>query len=256
MIWEMWQHFVTKPQITEAKKMGYLKESIAMSARAKRCQKEWGVHYQFCQNAILEAVNRCVQRRTALIFGAGTLQDIPIAELAKLFDKVILVDLVFLNSAYQHVKSFDNVELVEHDVTESLAWLSQGQAFVQNPTKWLEASDVDLVVSLNIITQLPLIPVRWLMTDFKFKEDEVDIIGKQLIFAHMNYLKQFQGEVCLIADREDVEFNRAGKEIDRFDPWWDVEPPQSAYTWQWEVVPFGEGAQGRWQKNTVGVSFL
>lgn len=256
MIWEAWQHFSTKPKIVEAKTMGYLKETIAMSARAKRCKKEWGLHYQQCQNSILEGVQRCVQRRKVLIFGAGTLQDIPLDELSSLFEQVILVDLVFLNSAYQIAAKYPNVELVEHDVTESLEWISQGQVLAQNPGHWMDDSEIDLVVSLNLITQLPLIPVRWLMTDFKFKEEEVDIIGKQLIFAHLNYLKQFKGEVCLIADREDVEFNRKGKEVDRFDPWWDVEPPKSEYTWEWEVVPLGEGAQGRWQKNTVGVSFL
>ena len=252
----MWQYLSTKPSIVEAKKMGYLKESIAMSARAKRCQNQWGVHYQYCQNAILESVNRSVQRRTILIFGAGTLKDIPLEELAGLFQRVILVDLVFLSTAYQQVAKFNNVELVEHDVTESLSWISQGQVFVQNPTQWLDDESIDLVVSLNIVTQLPLIPVRWLMTEFQFREEEVDIIGKQLIFAHLNYLRQFSGEVCLIADREDVEFDRAGKEVDRFDPWWDVEAPNTAYTWQWEVVPLGEGAHGRWQKNKVGVSFL
>lgn len=256
MIWEVWQHLTTKPKLIEAKKMGYLKESIAMMARAKRCQKEWGMHYQQCQNAILESVKRCVHRRTVIVLGAGTLKDIPLDELSSLFEKVILVDLVFLGSAYKEIKKYPNVELVEHDVTESLDWISQGQTFVQNPTQWLDDVTVDLIVSLNIVTQLPLIPVRWLMTDYKFKEEQVDITGKQLIFAHLNYLKQFKGEVCLIADREDVEFDRSGKETDRFDPWWDVEPPSPSYTWQWEVVPIGEGAQGRWQKNTVGVSFL
>lgn len=227
-----------------------------MAARAKRCQDEWGIHYQYCQNAILEATKRAVQHRTVVVFGAGTLKDIPLLELSAIFERVVLVDLVFLNSAYKMIAEYDNVELVEHDVTESLTWISQGQDMVQSPTAWLDDSHVDLVVSLNLITQLPLIPVRWLMDDFKFTESDVDIFGKQLIFAHLNYLKQFSGEVCLIADREDVEFNRDGKEVDRFDPWWDVEPPHSDYTWQWEVVPLGEGAGGRWQKNTVGVSFL
>ena len=256
MIWEIWQYMKTKPKIGEAKKMGYVKESIAMVARSNRCQEQWGLHYQYCQNAILESVKRAVQHRTVVVFGAGTLKDIPLDELSSLFEKVVLVDLVFLNAAYKIAANYDNVELVEHDVTESLSWISEGQEMVQNPTSWLDDDSVDLVVSLNIVTQLPLIPVRWLMDDYQFTEDQVDIIGKQLIFAHLNYLRQFSGEVCLIADREDVEFNKSGKEIDRFDPWWDVEPPEAEYTWHWEVVPLGEGVGGRWQKNTVGVSFL
>lgn len=256
MIWEIWQHITTKPKIKEVKTMGYLKESIAMIARSKRCKKEWGEHYEHCKRSILQAADRAVQHHTVLILGAGSLNDIPLQELSAKFEKVLLVDLVFLAEARKKAAQFANVELIEHDVTESLAWISEGETMVQSPTAWLDDSSIDLVVSLNIVTQLPLIPVRWLMTDYKFKEDQVDIVGKQLIFAHLNYLKQFAGEVCLIADREDVEFDKQGHEVDRFDPWWDVEPPKAEFSWQWEVVPLGEAGRQHWQKNTVGVSFL
>ncbi len=256
MIWEIWQHAVTKPQIQEAKSMGFLKESIAMTARAKRCKEEWGIHYEYCRAAILQASQRAVQHRSVLIFGAGTLNDIPLQELSTLFEKVLLVDLVFLDSARKKAAVYGNLELIEHDVTESLQWIYHGQDFVQNPTAWLDDDSIDLVISLNLVTQLPLIPVRWLIREYEFTEAQVDVFGKQLIFAHLNYLKQFGGEVCLIADREDVEFDRKGREIDRFDPWWDVEAPEPQYTWYWDVVPLGEGAHGKWQKNTVGVSFL
>lgn len=256
MIWEMWQYLTTSTKIDEAKKMGYLKEAIAMAARAKRCRQEWGEHYQNCQKSIMQAANRAVQKRTVLIFGAGSLNDIPLQQLAEQFEKVLLIDLVFLDTARKKARAYDNVSLIEHDVTESLTWLSEGQSMVQQPSEWLDDSHIDLVVSLNLITQLPLIPVGWLMSDYGFDEAEVDIIGKQLIFAHMHYLKQFSGEVCLIADRENFEFNDRGQEIDRFDPWWDVEPPEAEYTWQWELMPLGEVGSDKWQKNQVGVSFL
>ncbi len=256
MIWEIWQYLATTPKIAQAKEMGYLKESIAMAARANRCKAEWGAHYEFCKNGILEAADRALKIRKVLIFGAGSLQDIPLAELSDRFDKVLLVDLVFLKSARKAVKKYANIELIEHDVTESLSWISSGQAMAQNPTKWLDDQELDLVVSLNLITQLPLIPVRWLMAQCQFTEEQADILGKQLIFAHLHYLRQFPGEVCLIADRQGVEFDRQGVEIDRYDPWWDIEPPAPNYFWEWEVIPIGEGLQGRWQKNKVGISFL
>jgi len=256
MIWEAWQYVTTSIEVKQAKQMGYLKEAIAMSARAKRCQAQWGEHYHHCQQAILQAANRAVQHRTVLVFGAGSLNDVPLNELSEKFERVCLVDLVFLASARKKAAQFANVELIEHDVTESLSWISEGQSMVQSPTQWLDDSHVDLVISLNLITQLPLIPVRWLLTDYDYTEQQADIIGKQLIFAHLNYLQQFAGEVCLIADREDAEFDERGHEIERFDPWWDVEAPPTEYTWEWELVPLGEANSQSWQKNTVGVSFL
>jgi len=256
MILEFWKYLTTTPKIKQAKEMGYVKEAIAMDARAKRYQQEWDEHYQNCQKVILQAAKRAVQHRSVLVFGAGSLKDVPVTELATQFEQVYLVDLVFLKSAQNKVQGLDNVFLIEHDVTESLEWISQGEAVVQSPLAWLDDTTIDLVVSLNLITQLPLIPVRWLITDFNLSEQNADIVGKQLIFAHMHYLRQFSGEVCLIADRLDIEFNQDNQEIDRFDPWWDVEPPKSDFNWEWQVIPLGENSSNKSQKNYVGVSFL
>ncbi|MCF6345571.1 MAG: hypothetical protein L3J00_03775 [Thiomicrorhabdus sp.] len=261
MLKELWQYLSHPTENAVAKKMGFLTESIAMEARAKRCKLSWGVHYQNCQKAILNASKRAVQKRTVLVLGAGSLYDVPLDVLSTQFEKVILVDLVFLNSARTLAQQFDNVELVEHDITESLERIMVGFSFVDTPASWLDDPSIDLVISLNLITQLPLIPVRWLIEHFDVSEQEGDILGKQLILAHLLYLQTFNGEVCLIADREGVEFDSTGQEIDRFDPWWDVEPPaiaypKSEYRWPWQVVPLGEVSRYKSQKNRVGVSFL
>ena len=256
MLKEMWQYVSNTTEHPVAKKMGFLTESIAMEARAKRCKQSWGSHYQQCQKAILKASSRAVQKRTVLVLGAGSLYDVPLEVLSAQFERVLLVDLVFLNSARNVAQQFANVELIEHDVTESLERIQVGLPFVDTPMAWLEDVSIDLVVSLNLITQLPLIPVRWLIEHFEVSEQEGDILGKQLILAHLLYLKAFSGEVCLIADREGVEFDESGNELDRFDPWWDIESPRSIESWQWELMPLGEVNRHTSQTNRVGVSFL
>lgn len=256
MIKEFWQYVTTPTALAVAKEMGFLKEAIAMQARSKRCLHSWGPHYKECQKAILTAADRAVQKRKMVIFGAGTLNDIPLDALSESFETILLVDLVFLKPARQRAASYANVTLIEHDVTESLKWIQQGQSLVQAPTHWLDDESIDLVVSLNLITQLPLIPVRWLMEQYDLPEAEGDIVGKQLIFAHLHYLQQFSGEVCLIADRVDIEFNGVGEELERFDPWWDVEQPKTNTVWEWILVPLGEVSRNKGQKNLVGVSFL
>jgi len=256
MLKEFWQYVSTAPENPLAKKMGFLSEAISMEARAKRCHQSWGVHYQRCQKAILTASQRAVQRRTVLVLGAGSLHDVPLGILSTQFDRVLLVDLVFLNSARDVAQHFENVELVEHDITESLARIQIGFSMVDTPMRWLDDPSIDLVISLNLITQLPLIPVRWLMEHFEVSEQEGDILGKQLILAHLLYLQAFNGEVCLIADREGVERDFEGNELDQFDPWWDVESPQTIESWQWELKPLGEVDHKTSQTNRVGVSFL
>ncbi|WP_019556366.1 hypothetical protein [Thiomicrorhabdus arctica] len=256
MIKELWQYVASSTELPVAKQMGFLKEAIAMGARSKRCQRQWDAHYLRCKQTIFAATQRAVQKRTVLIFGAGSLNDIPLSYLSSQFFKVVLVDLVFLKPARRMASNYSNIELIEHDVTESLEWLCQGQTLVQSPFMWLDDSSIDLVISLNLITQLPLIPVRWLMNEFDLSESEADIVGKQLIFAHLRYLKQFSGEVCLIADRVDIELDSQGVELDRFDPWWDVEQPKADIHWEWEVMPLGESSASKSQKNVIGVSTL
>lgn len=227
-----------------------------MQARSERCSAQWKSHYQNCRETILESCKSLAQKRKVLIFGAGSLQDIPLDYLASHFDEVLLVDLVFLKPARKLVTRFSNVQLIEHDVTESLVDTFQASLLIKQPISWLDESAVDLVVSLNLITQLPLIPVRWLLSQGRINEAEADKIGQQLIANHLIYLQNFSAKTCLIADRVDVEYDLKGQEIDRFDPWWKVPQPPQRKQWQWEVAPFGEISSRKRQVNTVGVSIF
>lgn len=256
MIWESWQYLTTPVANPLAKQMGFLTESIALAARAQRCKTTWEPHYKYCQATLVKAVERSVGRRSVLIFGAGSLRDIPLAYLAAQFQKVILVDLVFLKSARQQASLFANVELVEHDVTESLTWAYNGQVHIQSPQAWLHDASIDLVVSLNLVTQLPLIPVRWLLKKAVIDEPQADRMAKQIIYNHLHYLKQFAGEVCLIADQFSVEFDKQGKPIEQIDPWWGVDAPTAIQSWTWEIIPLGEKNAHIGQRTQVGVTFF
>jgi len=236
--------------------MGYLHESIAMASRSQRCHQQWGQHYQHCQSTIIQAIDQCEDFHTAIIFGAGSLRDIPLDVLSERFQQVLLVDLVFLKSARLKVQPFPNICLIEADVTENMHALYTGKQVLNPPQRWLEDSNVSLVVSLNLITQLPLLPAKWLIKHYHVKERLVDQMSKQLIQQHLDYLQKFTGVKCLIADRWDTEFDATGNTIDEFDPWWDITQPETVKEWDWVLVPIGEGSANLGQKNRVGVSFL
>ena len=256
MLWELW-HYLTTPVSKPAKKMGYLYESIALAQRAKRCQSSWHSHYQACQNAMLTSCENLPSYRTALIFGAGTLADIPLAALSARFERVILVDLVFLKAALQTAKAFPNVECRQMDVTESIEWIFDGILKPRAPTAFLNDATLDWVASLNVITQLPLLPVRWLLTHYALNETQADELGLALIRQHLSYLASFQAPVCLIADRRCSEFDRQGKQIDEWAPWWGMSQPNCDLSWDWEVIPYHESAKGqKRQVNRVGVTLL
>lgn len=232
-----------------------------MAARARRCHRQWGHHYKLCQQSIEAAMARCTSQQTALIFGAGSLQDVPLELLAQNFKQVILVDLLFLKAARKRAQAFHNIQLIEADVTESISALFNGKMTLTTPQRWLTDSTVSLVVSLNLITQLPLLPAKWLLKHAGATELEVESLSKQLIQQHIDYLCTFSCTVCLIADRLNSEFDASGKIIDEFDPWWGVGSPATIEEWDWELVPIGESQRkvaGKriGQKNRVGVSYL
>ncbi len=242
-----------------------------MIARANRCQSPWQSHYEQCQSTISEAINAVLNQKfkngdvrdvshdrlnKVIVFGAGSLNDIPLQALSEVFREVLFVDLVFLPSARKKIKPYPNIQLVEHDVTESLSGIFQGQKNVSKPQSWLKDSEVDLVISLNLITQLPLIPVRWLIKHQKIDEIEAESVGQKIIENHLNYLSQFSSIVCLIADRENHELNLKTGEVETIDPWWNVAYPPVKKSWDWNLIPKGEKSQKFSQTNTVGVSYL
>lgn len=253
MLKELFQ-FYTTPAPAYVKKMGFLEEAIAMEARRKRCLNEWSSHFQNCQNAILKAAEACTHHRKILILGAGSLLDIPLAELSNRFDEVILVDIVFLKTARKRVSAYQNIQLIEEDVTASMENVFLGLPEVENYQAWLENDDIDCVVSLNLISQLPLIPVRWLMQLTQISEAKAGILGQALVQNHLDYLNQFSAIKCLIADRMDVEFNDKGEVIDEVDPLWEVTLPEAQTTWDWTLMPLGEVSRTRGQKNRVGLN--
>lgn len=262
MLLELYQ-YVTTPVPAYVKKMGFLKESIAMDARYRRCRRHWDAHYRLCQKAILEAADQATSHRTAVILGAGTLRDIPLEALSARFEQVVLVDLLFLKSARARSSHFSNVRLVETDVTGLLKPLfdhNVRQPFndlvwkTPNLSSFVSNAEIDLVVSLNLITQLPLVPINLRLKQEKPESKHLDAMARQLMNDHLHLLNQCQGVRCLIADREVNEYDRSMVRTDGFDPTWEVVLPKPSQTWEWILAPFGEMHQNLCQIHRVGVS--
>lgn len=225
-----------------------------MEARQKRCFMQWQSHYQKCQQAILKAAESCLKKHTIVIMGAGSLNDIPLDSLSQQFQKVVLVDLVFLKQARKKAADYANVFLEEADVSNRLSGLFSGEGAFDDAVNWALPQESDCLVSLNLATQLPLIPVRWLMQHEGLDEKGAGRLGKEMIQSHLNLLENFQGVRCLIADRRISEFDASGELIDQFDPAWDVVLPDVIDSWEWQVIPLGESNQNTAQVNQVGVS--
>jgi hypothetical protein len=249
--------WVLTPCTTPGRRMGHLAESIAIAARARRCRTAWAPHLKACREALLASIAACPQRRVALVLGSGPLLDLPLTQLSRHFESVWLVDLVHPLSARWQARRLANVRLIEHDVTACLGDLSVGSApdldglARRLPGRFLDEPRIDWVVSLNLVSQLPRLPLRWLGMRFASLAD----VSRQefalaLMRNHLAYLRRFDAAVCLIADLEQTTLAADGSLLEHTDlrPLlrdWKVDAE-----WRWDVAPTGEmrGSISSWHR--------
>ncbi|MNI17605.1 hypothetical protein D3C73_709810 [compost metagenome] len=182
------------------------------------------------------------QRRTAVVLGSGLLRDIPILELSKSFDTVVLIDLVHLASVrtWIRAKRLSNVRLISRDLS-GLPDAVSGK--VPEPLAFLrQVPYLDLVISANIVSQIGVGCRRVLE---RSGHENPDSVVSQLIRAHLDGLAQLPCRTALLTDISYEVHDRQGKVIEADDLLCGVPPPQAKRSWDWPVAPFGEIGRDR-----------
>lgn len=243
MILEALTYLIT-PCPPVARRMGFLKETVSIISRHGRCKRAWEPHLASSREVVLKAVERTRGNRRAVILGAGLGYDLPLAELAWHFAEVLLVDLVHGPGLRLSSWRYRNVRLVTHDVTESLENFTNGRFEARKPARFLDDPTVDLVVSLNLISQLPPLPAHYLEGPGGMTEASADALGRALVEAHLAYLRDFQATVCLIGDLEREIIDADGAVIETVSALRGATMPWLGEIWRWEIAPLGEEDSG------------
>lgn len=237
-----------------ARKMGYLKAAIGIESRAMRCRDAWAGHLERSRQAVVQSAARCEQRRTALVLGSGLGLEYPLEALAAQFRRVVLVDIVHLPAQRRHAARHANVELVAcdlsgladtlleipHDVLpEAIDALVPGAPAI-------DTDGVDWVVSCNLLSQLPLLPVAWLGRRCPQLEEAVlERCGRKIMARHLDWLAAFDAERCLVADAEQTVRDRQGRIAEHADIAAAFDLDHHAYaSWEWRIAPPGELPDG------------
>lgn len=247
MVLEFLRQLIT-PCSWAARRLGYITSGARVRGRYLRCELAWAPHLIRTRGVIEEAIRRCPQRRKVVLLGAGLLHDIPLKELSREFEEVVLVDIVHPWHCRRAVRKFRNVKLVTHDVTEviddvhrclhePLAGLptSRPQQFVDDPR-------LDLTISVNLLSQLPVIPDRLLTT--ARSEEVARTFGRHLVEAHLDYLKRLPGMTTLITDVAAKKISLAGDVVDQWGILYGTELPPPDESWQWCLAPSPEQEVG------------
>lgn len=245
MIFELIEYLTTDcPR--PARRLGYLKEAVAIHARRRRLGPAWDDHLERTRAVIIEAIARCSRRRTALVIGSGLLLDIPLAELADGFDRVLLADLVHLRAARRTTARHGNVELVTADVTGFVDELEHRVAAgwrgdpVPVSDAFLNVADLDLVVSANVMAQLAIFPAAAMQRRAGLDGDALDAFCRDVVQRHLDYLGRFDASVCLITERRREAFDKNGGRLTDQDALFGVSLPEGGAEWSWTLAPLGE----------------
>lgn len=184
---------------------GHLAELVALEARHARRREDWAPHLKNARALMLEAARACPpeRRRTALIAGPGLLLEVPLAEIAALFRRVVLADMAFPPSVSRTARELANVELWTRDISgclENPPITPEGVPAVGlglRPPDALE--DLDFACSANLLSQLPLFVLRKIRGQ-GLREEELDLVGAAVIRAHLDWLAALPCPACLITD--------------------------------------------------------
>jgi hypothetical protein len=244
-----WLKHLTTPCPPPLKAMGYLKELIAMQARHRRCHDAWAPHLRECR-AVIDKATEDIGHKKVTVLGSGLLLDFSLDMLADSFDDVVLVDIVHLPAVQKRVRAFANVRLVSVDVAgiAEATWdhVTHGRTDAL-PSPRADAgpyADSDLVISANLLTQLPLMPLGLLMDKAKgYPDDAIKTFARHIVENHLALLGALPGRACLVTETERVIYggpsnNGGGDEmIEEIDPLFGAAIPASGRKWIWNIAP-------------------
>ena len=248
MLVDLLEYLIT-PCSWQARSIGFLTSSLQVQARYRRCRRAWQPHLDRTRRVILAAAESCAQRRKVAILGAGLLHDIPLRELSGMFREVVLVDIVFPWSSRLTAARYRNVRCLATDLTgtiDALIHAARDSTLPlphSAPTLFQNDSALDLTVSVNLLSQLPVIPTRYLTRKrarATRNEATLQTWSRHLQDAHLAYLQSLPGLITLITDIEGTRRTRNGTIVERWDNLHGLEMPPPNETWEWALAPAPE----------------
>jgi hypothetical protein len=243
LIFPRWLESFLTPCPRPVRALGYLRESLDIRDCYERCCYSWAPHLKQTRAVIRAAMARCRERRKAVVFGSGKLYDVPIEELAAAFREVVLVDIVHPLGTERRMRRWPNVRLLAADVTGTVAEVYRVARRPEEPLPrvapmlFCDDDEVDLTASVNLLPQLPYLPVEYLVRTGAHSLEAIDQFAQGLVRAHLDYLRRLPGIVALIADVEEIRRTSFGREIDRTSSVHGVELPQGGESWLWRLLP-------------------
>lgn len=182
---------------------------------SRHCNQDgrWDDHNSRAREYVLKAVER-LSPGIVTVLGSGWLLEFPLVEMLEKNIRINLVDIVHPPEVIKQVAQFDNVKIIEADISGGIitaVWKEINNAPLFKRMKDLDNIHVSepvlgfepgLVVSLNLVTQLEILPVRLLERKARIPVESIENFRRELQLKHINFLKKFNS--VLITDKEEI----------------------------------------------------
>jgi len=234
------------------RRLGHLREAVAIHARHGRCVQAWKGHLQNTKDFVLHTAESCLSRRTCIVLGSGLLIDFPLDDMARRFEEIVLVDIVHLPSVRKQAKRWPHVRTVQWDITGVAAEIARcgrntpAALPLSRPSIPGLDEKTDLVISLNVLSQLTVCMRHHLAEELHYADAAaLDAWEEGIMRDHYGMLRTLKCPVCLITDYEWNVFDRAGSVVETVTTVRGVTLPKADREWIWDIVPPGEVSKDR-----------
>ncbi|GLW60664.1 hypothetical protein Hthe01_10130 [Hydrogenophilus thermoluteolus] len=247
-----------------ARRLGYLKEAVAITARYRRCRAAWAPHLEQSRDAILAFSVQQPRRRTLVVLGSGAGLDLPLEALAPQWQRIVLVDLVHPWAIRRRAARLPQVAFATWDIAGVAATLLARPDHLPEPVpQWPLPADTDAVVSLNVMAQLPVVPLAWLSAH-GMPAAACDAWAQQVVAAHWQQLATLGVATLLVTDYAATHHLCPLRATTAADAALPLPPDESTLfgfelpqpplrQWVWRIAPCGE-LSPHWERQLrVGV---
>jgi hypothetical protein len=221
------------------RRLGLVSDAVRLWSRATRQRRAWSAHEERCHAAVREVVASLPSRRSVLVLGSGLCRDVPVDHLLATFDDVVLVDAVHLLPV--RLRYGRRVRLAVADLTGMADWLDgEAEGRTEPLAPWHDDPRVDLVISANVLSQLPHAVARRIDRDPVAADRVGPDPGRRIVAGHLDDLARFRCRTCLLSDTRYREVDVAGRALAEWDLLEGVTLPPADRAWDWTVAPRGE----------------
>jgi hypothetical protein len=200
--------------------MGYYDYQRGLIFRHLNQESGWDSHLEHCRDYILKAVD--IQKPdTVTVLGSGWLLELPVAEIIGKTGRVSLIDIIHPPEVLAQAGNIGNIELIESDLTGGLieeVWKMVSRHSVFSKPRSLEEiiipefkleNDPGMIISLNLVTQLETMLVRYLRKKARIGDEEMFRFRKVIQEKHIEFISKHRS--ILITDYEEIITKKSGE---------------------------------------------